>query len=72
MDNLGLIQYLKKKQKQKQIRPKKHKLEAENVTCLFFRDIKETENASHRLGKSIYKRPVSKLNKELHNSIARK
>lgn len=39
---------------------------------LFFRDIKETENASHRLGKSIYKRPVSKLNEELHNSIARK
>lgn len=70
MDNFGLIQYFKKKkQKQKQIRPKKHKLEAE---MLFFRDIKETENASHRLGKSIYKRPVSKLNEELHNSIARK
>lgn len=37
MDNLGLIQYLKKKQKQ--IRPKKHKLEAENVTCLFYSEI---------------------------------
>lgn len=56
INNHGLIQYFKKTE------TKTNKtLETENVTCLFFRDIKETENASHRLGKSIYKRPVSKL-----------
>lgn len=62
MDNLGINQILKNKQKQTRSK-------LENVKCLFLRNSEETENASHRPWKSIYKGPVSKLHKELHNSI---